>query len=98
MSKKIFIKVEAIVPDDVDHFEGADIDDFDRVNCIASLLVDPSEIDAEYIVVNSADTHEFWGQVFNEPTDILFNEACTWHGRPIINDADVCWALEEAFQ
>ena len=30
MNNKIYIKVEAIVPDDADKFEGADIDDFDR--------------------------------------------------------------------
>jgi hypothetical protein len=83
MNKKIYIKVEAIVPDDADKFEGAEIDDFDRANCIAKLYVDPEDIDAEYIVVNSGESHEFWGR-------------CSWHGRPIINASEVCWALEES--
>jgi hypothetical protein len=95
MNNKIYIKVEAIVPDDVDQFEGADIDDFDRVNCVAKLFVDPEEIDAQYIVFNTSDSNEFWGQVFDEPTDVLMNASCMWHGRSIINAEDVCWALEE---
>ena len=96
MNNKIYIKVEAIVPDDADKFEGADIDDFDRANCVAKLYVDPEDIDAEYLVINSGDSHEFWGQVFDEPTDILFEQSCSWHGRPIINASEVCWALEES--
>lgn len=96
MNNKIYIKVEAIVPDDVDTFEGADIDDFDRATCIAKLYVDAEDIDAEYLVINSGDSHEFWGQIFDEPTDILFEQSCSWHGRPIINASEVCWALEES--
>ena len=96
MNNKIYIKVEAIVPDDADNFEGADIEDFDRDNCVAMLLVDPDDIDAEYSVIKTNESHEFWGQICDEPLEILFEQSCDWHGRRIINAEEVCWALEES--
>jgi len=94
MNNKIYIKVEAIVPDDADNFEGADIEDFDRDNCIAMLIVDPDDIDAEYSVIKTSENYEFWGQICDEPLEILFEQSCSWHGRRIINAEEVCWELE----
>ena len=37
MTKRIYIQVKASVPDDMDEFEGAIIDDFDRNTGIALL-------------------------------------------------------------
>ena len=59
------------------------------------LIVDPDDIDAEYSVIKTSENHEFWGQICEEPLEILFEQSCTWHGRRIINAEEVCWELEE---
>jgi len=95
VTKRIHIKVSAIVPDDVDDFEGAEIEDFDRNNCTAWLIVSPEEIDADFIILEEEMESEFWGSAVREPYKILLEESCTWHGRDIINSEDVCWELED---
>ena len=63
MTKRIYIQVEASVPDDMDEFEGAIIDDFDRNTGIALLFVDPFDIEADYDVVEKDfpdDLPETW--------------------------------------
>lgn len=96
MSKKIHIKVSAIVPDDADNFEGAEIEDFDRNECTAWLIVCEDEIDASYIVLEEQQDSEFWGANVIEPYKILIEQSCSWRERDIINSEDVCWALEES--
>ena len=95
MTKRIYIQVEAFIPDDMDEFEGAIIDDFNRNTGIALLSVEAFDIDADYDVVESNEGHEFWGEFVSEKIQILFERECSWHGRPILNAEDVCWELED---
>jgi hypothetical protein len=90
---KVLIKIRAIVHDDADDFDGAIIDDFDRANCVASLIVDSVEVDADTISKQELFTSEAWGQVAVFREEFIEVMSCTWNGYPIINYEDVCERL-----
>ena len=60
---KIMIQIEAIVPDDAEHFHGAEIEDFDRNTGMALLYVDADDIDYKIVPHQEWDTTEFHGNI-----------------------------------
>jgi len=97
MSDKVYIYVVTPrhISDDQCKYQGAIVEDYSRRTGIATLLVDVSEIDADYSVEHHSYLDEAWGQVMriNEYTlDIAY---CRWNDHHIINDDEVCSRLEE---
>jgi hypothetical protein len=90
---KILIQINAIVPDDVDDFHGAEIEDFDRDKLQALLLVDEDEIEADVAVHREVFTDEAWGQVAVFTEEFIEVISCKWKGFHIINAEDVCQGL-----
>ena len=90
---KIMIQIEAIVPDDAEHFHGAEIEDFDRSTGMALLYVDADDIDYKIVPHQEWDTTEFHGNIATTPHNWLEVISCYWNGYPIINDEDVCYEI-----
>ena len=90
---KVLIKIRSIVHDDADDFLGATIDDFDRANGVASLIVNLDEVNAETILRQEFFASEAWGQVAIFREEFIEVKSCTWNDFPIINYEDVCDAI-----
>ena len=93
MLKKINILVHGSIEEDADDYMGAVIEDYNEVEGILHLFVDPEDITAGFIVESETEFTEAWGQTASrEIADLVIYE-CKWNGHNIINDEDVCWEI-----
>ena len=92
-SNKVLIKINAIIPDDADDFYGAKIEDFDRDNCIALLIVDKDDVEQECNSVLERYIDDAWGQNMLIQEQWLEVISCEWNGFQVLNSEEVCDAI-----
>ena len=92
-SNEVLIKINAIIPDDADDFHGAKIEDFDRDNCIALLIVDKDDVEQECNSVLERYIDDAWGQNMLIQEQWLKVISCKWNGFQVLNSEEVCDAI-----
>ena len=92
-SNEVLIKINAIIPDDADDFHGAKIEDFDRNNCIALLIVDKDDVEQECNSVLERYIDDAWGQNMLIQEQWLEVISCEWNGFQVLNSEEVCDAI-----
>lgn len=92
-SNEVLIKINAIIPDDADDFHGAKIEDFDRDNCIALLIVDKDDVEQECNSVLERYIDDAWGQNMLIQEQWLEVISCEWNGFQVLNSEEVCDAI-----
>lgn len=92
-SNEVLIKINAIIPDDADDFHGAKIEDFDRDNCIALLIVDKDDVEQECNSVLERYIDDAWGQNMLIQEQWLEVISCKWNGFQVLNSEEVCDAI-----
>ena len=90
---EVLIKINAIIPDDADDFHGAKIEDFDRDNCIALLIVNKIEIKQEFNSVIERYIDDAWGQNTVIQEHFLEVISSEWNGFEVLNSEEVCDAI-----
>lgn len=90
---EVLIAINAIIPDDADDFHGAKIEDFDRDNCIALLIVNKIEIDQEFNSVIDRYVDDAWGQNTVIQEHFLEVISCEWNGFQVLNSEEVFDAI-----
>lgn len=90
---EILIRISAIIPDDADDFHGAKIEDFDRNNCTALLVVDKNDIEQECNPVVEKYIDEAWGQSMVMEAQWLEVISCKWNNFQVLNYEEVCSAI-----
>lgn len=92
-SNEVLIKINAIIPDDADDFHGAKIEDFDRDNCIALLIVNKDDVEQECNSVLERYIDDAWGQNMVIQEQWLEVISCEWNGFEVLNSEEVCDAI-----
>ena len=92
-SNEVLIKINAIIPNDADDFHGAKIEDFDRDNCIALLIVDKDDVEQECNSVLERYIDDAWGQNMLIQEQWLKVISCKWNGFQVLNSEEVCDAI-----
>ena len=92
-SNEVLIKINAIIPDDADDFHGAKIEDFDRDNCIALLIVNKDDVEQECKSVLERYIDDAWGQNMVIQEQWLEVISCEWNGFEVLNSEEVCDAI-----
>ena len=90
---EVLIVINAIIPDDADDFHGAKIEDFDRNNCRALLIVDKDDVEQECNPVLERYIDDAWGQNMVIKEQWLEVISCEWNGFQVLNSKEVCDAI-----
>lgn len=90
---EVLIVINAIIPDDADDFHGAKIEDFDRNNCRALLIVDKDDVEQECNPVLERYIDDAWGQNMVIKEQWLEVISCEWNGFQVLNSEEVCDAI-----
>ena len=94
----ITISWKGAIDEDQTEFEGALIVDYCPVEGLLWLDVDIDEVDADYRLEGGLFPDEAWGQIKMVEEVSLDIKSCKWGGHAIINDEEVCWAVEDSYE
>jgi hypothetical protein len=83
----------------VDAFDllGAKAEDYNPDTQVVTLEVDAGDIEADYEIHGGMYPHEIWGAIQMVEEYEITVKTCKWQNYHILNDEDVCAAIEERY-